>query len=350
MAIQITCSACNVRLSLGDDRAGDRFECPQCDAMIKVPYPEGQSAPPPAEPKPLAKPARAPRPLEPDYEDEPQGPDKRVIGGILAGVAAVLIVGVAVVAFAVRKPKENEVAKADEAPAPAVVKPLVTPPPPPKKTPDAPPPKPADNTPSKVETPPIDFTTPPAGKQYITTFLGSQAKGRRFCIIADNSGSMTGPKLADLKTQTLKTLDEMDPNAEYFIYFFNSASEPMPNPTWLKPGAAETEKVKKWVRDTPARGGTNPQSSFEAALRLDPKPDVIFLMTDGQFSTQIPPKMADLNGTPPKSLVNTILFEPKGGAMPKLPPGVPPKIASFAENQLRGIAEKGGGTFTRYSP
>ena len=36
MPIVITCSACDTRLTLGDDRAGDRFECPQCDATIKV--------------------------------------------------------------------------------------------------------------------------------------------------------------------------------------------------------------------------------------------------------------------------------------------------------------------------
>lgn len=361
MAIQITCSACNVRLSLGDDRAGDRFECPQCDATIKVPHPEGQSAPKPAPaPKPTAKPAPTTRAVEPDSDDEPRGPDKRVIVGIAAGVMALLVVGAAVVLFAVRKPQEKAVAKADDPLPPAVVKPF-EPLPVPKKAPpaDVTPPKPIDNAPPVLTPLVVDPPIDDSGKQFTTSFLGSQGKGQRFCIIADNSGSMGGPKLADLKTQMLKTLDEMNANAEFYIYFFNSVSEPMPHATWLKPGAAETDKVKKWVKDTPSRGGTNPLPSFEAALKLDPKPDVIFLMTDGQFSPNIPPRMADLNGTPPKSVVNTILFEPRfGGPMPKLPPGVPvpmppvpPKGAvTFAENQLRQIAEKGGGTFTRYSP
>lgn len=360
MAIQITCSACNVRLSLGDDRAGDRFECPQCDAIIKVPYPEGQSAPKPAPaPKQAAKPARTPRAVEPDHEDEPRGPDKRVIVGIAAGIMALLVVGAAVVLFAVRKPKEPDIVRVEEPPAPpAVVKPF-EPPPVPKKAPPVTvtPPTPIDNAPPVLTPLVVDPPADDSGKQFTTSFLGSQGKGQRFCIIADNSGSMGGAKLADLKTQMLKTLDEMNANAEFYIYFFNSASEPMPHATWLKPGAADADKVKKWVKDTPARGGTNPLPSFEAALRLDPKPDVIFLMTDGQFSPNIPPRMADLNGSPPKSVVNTILFEPRfGGPMPKLPPGVPmpppPKggAVPFAENQLRQIAEKGGGTFTRYSP
>lgn len=364
MAIQITCSACNVRLSLGDDRAGDRFECPQCDAVIKVPYPEGQSAPP--KPAPAPKPAAKapPRPLEPDFNDEPRGPDKRVIAGIAAGVLAMLIVGAAVAMFAVRKPKEKDVAKADETPAPLVTKP-VAPPPTPKKAPVfdvAPPPPPIDNTPPVVT--PIVIDTPvmgDSGKQYVTSFLGSQAKGQRFCIVADNSGSMTGPNLANLKLQLLKTLDEMDPNAEFYIYFFNSVSEPMPHATWLKPGAAETAQVREWIKKTPARGGTNPVPSFESALKLNPKPDVVFLMTDGIFAPTVPNKVTELNGSPAKCVVNTILFEARGGfPAPKLPPGVPappmpvmpvpPKGAINGETQLKQIAEKNGGTFTRYTP
>lgn len=344
MAIQITCSACSVRLSLGDDRAGDRFECPQCDAVIKVPYPEGQLPPKPAPaPKPVAK---APsRPLEPD-DDEPRGPDKRVIAGIAAGVLALLIVGAAVVMFAVRKPKDKDVAKVEEVPAPVVAKPVV-PPPVPKKAPvfdDSPPA--IGNTPSVVT--PIAIDPPPvtgdSGKQYVTSFLGSQAKGQRFCIVADNSGSMKGANIANLKVQLLKTLDEMDPNAEFYIYFFNSVSEPMPHPTWLKPGAAETAEVREWIKKTPSRGGTNPVPSFEQALKLDPKPDVVFLMTDGIFAPTVPNKVTELNGTPAKSAVNTILFEARGGF------AAPPKGAINGEAQLKQIAEKNGGTFTRYTP
>ena len=74
MAILAVCSGCNVRLTLGDDRAGDRFECPQCDAMIKVP---GGVPTAPAS-------VSHPQPREADAEPAAR-PDVRVIGGIVAG-------------------------------------------------------------------------------------------------------------------------------------------------------------------------------------------------------------------------------------------------------------------------
>lgn len=348
MAIQISCPACNVRLSLGDDRAGDRFECPACDALIKVPYPDGEVARPVSRPR-----TQAPLDLDPDPEplppdDEPTGPDRRVLAGIIAGVLGLLVVGVAVVLFAVRKPKEPDVAKGDETPpaptvapprSPAVPKPAPADKPPPGKPAEVTPQSPGDS--SQAPTPP----DPPSVEQkLIAQFLGSQGTGQRFCIVADNSSSMTGAKLADLKVQLLKTIGDLDAKAEFYVYFFNTAAEPMPHQTWLKPGAPEVDKVREWVKKTPARGGTNPVPAFEAALKLDPKPDVVFLMTDGIFSTQVPQKLADLNGTPAKVVVNTILFEPapKGA--------VPPKRVNSGEAQLKLIAEKGGGTFTRYSP
>ena len=127
MPIVITCSECGTRLTLGDDRAGDRLECPQCDAMIKVP---GPSQPPPREPEetdaepPRAKPERPARPKKrraaSEFDEESQRPDKRVVAGIVAGVAALVLVAVAGVALAVRKPAET--AKKEE-PPPATVAP-----------------------------------------------------------------------------------------------------------------------------------------------------------------------------------------------------------------------------------
>jgi hypothetical protein len=37
MAIIIVCPGCKTRLTLGDDRAGETFECPKCPEMITVP-------------------------------------------------------------------------------------------------------------------------------------------------------------------------------------------------------------------------------------------------------------------------------------------------------------------------
>jgi hypothetical protein len=266
------------------------------------------------------------------------------VAGIFAGIAALLLVGVAVTVFAFSKPTET--AKRDAEPAPAapptgVVAPAAAPANIPSEakpsatgTAD---PQPKADPPSKPDPVPVTVLPP----QFSAQFLGSQGQGRRFCIIADYSDSMRGAKLANAKTQLVKTLTELNPEAEYYVIAFHARPEPMPYPTWLKAGAAETEKVKEWAKSLGTHNGTIPFPAFEAAFKLSPPPDVIFFMTDGQFAAAVPGKVAELNGTPPKTVVNTILFASTGKGAAK---------AGNAEDLLKQIATKSGGTFTRYVP
>lgn len=331
MAIIAFCSKCNVRLTLGDDRAGDVFECPRCETPIRVPGaagPPGDSRPPPLPGRRAVSPPPLPAP-EPGRRA-----DWRVRAGLLAGCLGLLAAGGVAAVFAVRQPGPAEaVAYQPEPPPPAAV----VPPPvvpvvgPPKVEPPSPPPQ--------VGPPPRPA---PSGDQYNAQFLGSQGQGRRFCIIADNSGSMTGPKLADLKKQLLKTLSDLDQRGEFYVYFFNSRADPMPHPGWLKAGAPEAEKVRDWVGSMRATGGTLPAPAFEAAFRLDPRPDVLFFMTDGFIPPTVPDRVAALSAAGPKVKVNTILFAAaKDGALPT-------GVAGRPEDVLKRIAEQNGGTFTRY--
>ena len=335
MSIIVSCSACNVRLTLGDDRAGDRLECPQCDATIKVPLPAHPPTRTPALPPASGARARPVLSLEPEPD---RRADRRVLAGIIAGVAALLLVGVAVTVLAFRKPAETARAAPDPAP-PTVVAPVAPPPPkpavvvtPPKPVPVIPPPK--------TEPPPVSVPPHLLAPQFNAQFLGSQGKGRRFCVIADTSGSMGVAKLADLKTQLLKTLADLNQEGEFYVYSFNTTAEAMPHPDWLKGGAPEVRGVRSWVAALKAKGGTRPEPAFEAAFKLTPPPDVIFFMTDGLIPPTVPARVAALNGTPPKVVVNTIMFTAKGEIVPK--------GEERAEELLKQIAEKSGGTFTRY--
>ena len=367
MAIVVTCSACNTRLTLGDDRAGDRFECPQCDAMIKVP---GPAQPPARTPTatadatttatatasaPSAKPPRPSRSRkrEREPEDEPgSGIDKRVLGGIIGGGVGLLVVLVVIVVLASRKPAETV-----------------------KQEPDPSAPSAATggslsggglfgnpsggnffgNQPGTAGTngapqggTPVQpgVAGPAPLPQFQAQFLGAQGQGRRFCIIADNSGSMAGAKIANLRDQLLKTLTDLNPESEFYVIAFNSRPEPMPHHTWLKAGAPDAERVKTWVRTLPSRGGTQPAPAFETAFRLNPPPDLIFFMTDGQFANTVPARVVELNGIPRKSVVNTIMFAP--GPLPK--GAIAPPLGVGPEGVLKLIADQNGGTFTRYVP
>jgi hypothetical protein len=165
-------------------------------------------------------------------------------------------------------------------------------------------------------------------------FMGTSAKGNRFCIIADRSGSMGGPKMEFVKAEIIKTLSELRPGAKFNVIMFDDVAEPMPGGPWME-GRKDAPRVTPWLRSINARGGTEPYPAFQVALRLNPKPDVIFFMTDGLFSGDVPARVAQLNtpGSNGKRVtIHTIAFHDRSG-----------------EALLKQIAEQSGGKY-RYVP
>ena len=173
------------------------------------------------------------------------------------------------------------------------------PPPPPPPTPEVNPP------PKKPQAKDLAQPVPPKSQQ--VSFLGTVAKGTRFCIIADNSGSMRGTPLETVKVELLKTLQSLAPDSQFHVSFFNSEPEPQAVPGWLK-GGDGVAQVLPWLRTITARGGTEPTPAFEQAFQLDPKPDVIFFMTDGEIPWNVPDAVATLNGRGRRVPIHTILF------------------------------------------
>lgn len=165
-------------------------------------------------------------------------------------------------------------------------------------------------------------------------FMGTSAKGNRFCIIADRSGSMAGGKLEFVKSEILKTLSELRPGGRFNVIMFDDQAEPMPAGPWLE-GRKDTPRITPWLRGIQPRGGTEPFPAFQVALRLNPKPDVIFFMTDGLFSPDVPQRVAALNTPGPNGrrvVIHTIAFQDRSG-----------------ETLLKRIAEQSGGKY-RYVP
>jgi hypothetical protein len=165
-------------------------------------------------------------------------------------------------------------------------------------------------------------------------FLGNRASGNRFCIVADSSSSMRGAKLDKVKEEMVKTLNSLKEGSRFFVIFFNTKAVPMPQGTWLPGGKASVDLVEPWIRARSPKGGTNPDLALQLAFQLSPRPDVIFLMTDGQMSKAVGDKVQKLNTTEPRVRVNTILF---GGT------GKGPAAA-----QLQRIAADSGGSFSAY--
>jgi hypothetical protein len=160
------------------------------------------------------------------------------------------------------------------------------------------------------------------------SFMGVYAHGTRFCIIADCSGSMRGPKLEHVKEEIRETLSGMGSQARFQLVFFHSRENPFPQPGWRNP-RRDRRDLETWLAAVEAGGGTYPTPAFRIALSLSPRPDAIFFMTDGQFDPGVVEEVAALNHDGQRRVkINTISF-----------------IDRSAEAQMRKIAEDSGGEY-----
>jgi hypothetical protein len=164
------------------------------------------------------------------------------------------------------------------------------------------------------------------------SFMGLHAKGTRFCIIADRSGSMEGPKLSFVKEEILETLTTMGSRGRFQLIFFNTRELPYRQEGWRHPRRDRAD-VAAWLQSVSAGGGTYPTPAFRVAFALSPRPDAIFFMTDGQFPENVVEEVADLNRRGGKNVqIHTISF-----------------MDTSAETLMRKIASDSGGRYRHVS-
>ena len=115
-------------------------------------------------------------------------------------------------------------------------------------------------------------------------FFGATGRGSKFVFAFDNSGSMSGRPLEAVKRELIQALEPLRSNHSFNIIVWNSTYEKWrPN---LVP-ATQTNKADaiKFIEDTVATGGTEPREPLLASILQ--KPEVIFFMTDGEFSLNV---------------------------------------------------------------
>mgnify|MGYP002624177924 FL=1 len=146
------------------------------------------------------------------------------------------------------------------------------------------------------------------------TFMGIQAQGRRFCIIADRSGSMFGTKFEYLKEEILATMDGMRGHTRLQIILFNTRATRYPEEEWFPP-RGERDAVKVWLDGLVADGDTYPTPAFVQAFEMKPLPDAIFFMTDGRFDGRVVNQIMRLNKKSQRTVpVHTITFVDRSAA------------------------------------
>lgn len=162
-----------------------------------------------------------------------------------------------------------------------------------------------------------------------TSFFGQEAKGDRIAFIVDTSGSMLGDRIATLRSQLASAITEMSETSSFVVISFATDATIMGDKLeWTD----ATVKNKGWARQAVnglvADGNTEPLRAFEKLMKIRPKPEAIFFMTDGQFDETVVAWIEQHNKGP-KVRIHCICFEDNSG-----------------EGRMKQIAVDSGGTYT----
>jgi hypothetical protein len=135
-----------------------------------------------------------------------------------------------------------------------------------------------------------------AGDGKSAKFFGTKAQGNKFVYVLDRSGSMDyeSAEINDYKVtrfdvarmELLKSVESLQPHQEFYVVLFSNNMKQMFNEESLlpKPVKATLEnkaKLKDWLWEDRAAGGTDPRESLKLAFKMNP--DAIFMLSDGEF-------------------------------------------------------------------
>ena len=149
-------------------------------------------------------------------------------------------------------------------------------------------------------------------------------------FVVDRSASMEGERLKTAKAELVRTIQRLTVANMFNVVFF---SDPRyEKACWPKMVLATTERKQKcyeYVNSMETYGGTEPSGAMELAIKA--KPDLIYLLTDGEFDKSVIKLIKEYmirHAGGKKIRINTIAFKDKSG-----------------ERMLRKIAAQNGGQY-----
>lgn len=125
-----------------------------------------------------------------------------------------------------------------------------------------------------------------AGGLDSVSFFGSTTIAKRVIFVVDNSQSMEfNDRWKRAKDEIFTAVSNLSPQQEFYVFFFSDKDYPMLGanaPSKLvKLDANIWEQFHAWVERLDLFGDTMAESALRKAYAM--KPDVIYLMTDGEF-------------------------------------------------------------------
>lgn len=175
-------------------------------------------------------------------------------------------------------------------------------------------------------------------------FAGLDGGGNHFVYLVDSSNSMK--KFNDARTELLRSIDSLKPDQRFYVVFYDENPKYMriANPSQEEPASVyatpeNKQAFRRWAMAVQQARGQSPPEVLKFAFKL--RPDVIFLLSDGEFTGQTETVIRENNlqenlfgESGPISIIHTIRY-----------PGVSSTEGRQAEVQMQRIAAENGGQY-----
>lgn len=127
-------------------------------------------------------------------------------------------------------------------------------------------------------------------------FFGMRAMGNKFVYVLDRSGSMAyeSSDVQEYKVsrfdvarlELMNSVESLRPHQEFYVVLFSNGMRQMFDrkalvPTPVNATPENKAKLKEWLWQNRADGGTDPRGSLKLAYKMNP--DAIFMLSDGEF-------------------------------------------------------------------
>lgn len=189
------------------------------------------------------------------------------------------------------------------------------------------------------ETSPLSAISTKPDAKAATQFCGVSGGGNHFVYLVDSSGSM-GEAFSSARAELLKSIDLLAPEQRFYVVFFDAEPDYMrlldpdrDEPTSVLATPENKQRLRRWAMQIAINPGRAPYEPLRFALEL--RPDVIFLLSDGEFPQGIEELLQNENrienlfgDSGPLSIVHTIGYHSRQG-----------------ERRMRRIAAQNGGQY-----
>ncbi len=184
-----------------------------------------------------------------------------------------------------------------------------------------------------------NLQSPDSASEATMEFCGVEGGGSHFVYLVDSSGSM-GSAFEPARAELLRSISLLRPDQRFYVIFFDEDPDYMrlsdPNqdePRSVSATPENKQRLARWATGISMNQGRAPYEPLRFAVEL--RPDVIFLLSDGEFPQRIEQQLRQENRyenlfgeSGPICIVHTIGYHSREG-----------------ESRMRKIALDNGGQY-----